>query len=97
MRDTDELQAAIAAMWANARPRLLARVEALEAAVAADLAEPERGHALLQAHTLVGTLGSFGRPAASDVARAAERALLASDREAVGAAAAKLRAEIQSG
>jgi hypothetical protein len=40
MQEPDELQAAIAAMWANARPRLLARVDALlatseEAAAAA--------------------------------------------------------------
>ncbi|MBE2318965.1 Hpt domain-containing protein [Solirubrobacter sp. CPCC 204708] len=96
MQETDELQAVIAAMWANARPRLLARVEALEAAVAADLRDPERETALLQAHTLVGTLGTFGRPVASDSARAAEVALEAGDRDAVCAAVEKLRAQIEA-
>jgi hypothetical protein len=94
MQETDELQAAIDAMWANARPRVLARVEALEAAVAAGLAQPEREHALTQAHTLVGTLGSFGHPEASEAARDAEHALEAGDGDAVRAAAAKLRAAI---
>jgi hypothetical protein len=96
MQETDELQAVIAAMWANARPRMLARVQALEAAVAADLADPEREHALVQAHTLVGTLGTFGRPEASEAARAAERALEAGDCDAVCAAAATLRAAIEA-
>ena len=96
MQETDELQAAIAALWASARPRLLARVDALEAAVAADLADPERAEALRQAHTLVGTLGTFGHPEASEAARVAEQALEARDREAVSAAAAKLRAAIEA-
>ena len=96
MQETDELQAVIAAMWTNARPRMLARVEALEAAVAADLADAEREHALVQAHTLVGTLGTFGRPVASDTARAAEHALEMRDREGVCAAVEKLRAEIEA-
>ena len=97
MQETEELQAVIAAMWANARPRMLARVQALEAAVAADLAQPERELALAQAHTLVGTLGAFGRPEASEAARDAEHALEARDRDAVSAAAATLRAAIESG
>lgn len=96
MQEADELQAVIAAMWANARPRLLARVEAIEAAAAAGLAEPERGEALIQAHTLVGTLGTFGRPEASDAARDAETALEARDREAVCAAVDRLRVEIEA-
>jgi hypothetical protein len=97
MQEADDLQAVIAAMWANARPRMLARVEALEAAVAAELREPERERALVQAHTLVGTLGTFGHPVASDAARAAEVALEACDGEAVCAAVATLRAEIEAG
>jgi len=96
MQEPDELQAAIAAMWANARPRLLARVDALEAAVAADLAEPAREEALRQAHTLVGTLGTFGRPEASDAARIAETALEAGDCAAVSAAVVTLRAEVEA-
>ena len=93
MPEPDE-HAVIAGMWKSARPRLLARVEALEAAVAADLAAPEREHALAQAHTLVGTLGTFGRLDASEAARDAEHALEAGDGDAVRAAAAKLRAAI---
>ncbi|MDA0172223.1 Hpt domain-containing protein [Solirubrobacter taibaiensis] len=96
MQETDELQAVIAAMWANARPRLLARVDALEAAVSADLAQPERDEALRQAHTLVGTLGTFGRPEASEAARTAETALEAGDCAAVSAAAATLRAAVEA-
>ncbi|MDA0180456.1 Hpt domain-containing protein [Solirubrobacter phytolaccae] len=96
MQETEELQAVIAALWTGARPRLLARVEALEAAVAADLREPERGVALVQAHTLVGTLGTFGRPEASDAARRAEAGIEAGDRAAVSAAVERLRAEIDA-
>lgn len=84
-------------MWTSARPRLLGRVEALEAAVAAELREPERGEALIQAHTLVGTLGTFGRVEASEAARQAEVALEAGDADAVCAAVERLRAEIEAG
>jgi len=97
MPETPELQAVIAAMWASARPRLLGRVEALEAAVAADLAEAEREYALVQAHTLIGTLGTFGRPEACELARVAEAALEARDKPAVCAAAERLRAQIEAG
>ena len=90
------MQAAIAAMWASARPRLLARIDALEAAVATDLAEPEREEALRQAHTLVGTLGSFGRAEASEAARTAETALEAGDCAAVCAAVVTLRAAVEA-
>lgn len=83
-------------MWASARPRLLARVEAIQAAVAADLADAEREQALVQAHTLVGTLGTFGRPKASDAARDAETALERCDRAAVSAAVERLRAQIEA-
>lgn len=83
-------------MFASARPRMLARVEALEAAVAADLREPERAEALIQAHTLVGTLGTFGRPEASDAARLAESGLESRDRDVVCAAVERLRAEIEA-
>jgi len=96
VQEADELQAAIAAMWTSARPRLLRRVDALEAAAAADLREPERGEALIQAHTLVGTLGTFGRAEASDAARLAETALEARDAQSVRVAVERLRAEIDA-
>jgi hypothetical protein len=45
----------------------------------------------------VGTLGSFGRVEASEAARRAETGLETHDRDAVGAAAECLRAEIEAG
>lgn len=85
MQEADELQAAIAALLVQARPRLLARVEAL-------LTEPDREKALAEAHALTGTLGSFGVADAG----AAERALEAGDREALAAAVERLRAALQT-
>jgi hypothetical protein len=89
-----ELQAALAKLWEDARPRLLERVEALDAAVAA----PGRGdlheRARIEAHTLIGTLGSFGRTDLSDTARAAEAALERGDHAEVARAAAALRAAL---
>ena len=58
--------------------------------------EPEREEALRQAHTLVGTLGTFGRPEASDAARIAETALEAGDCAAVSAAVVTLRAAVEA-
>ena len=86
---TDELQAAIAALWADARPRLLVRVDALER-------EPDLDKALIHAHTLAGTLGSFGLADASAAAREAERAAAAGDRAAVVSAARSLRAALEA-
>ncbi len=85
MPQADELQAALAALWADARPRLLARVEALAT-------EPDPAKALIHAHTLAGTLGSFGLADASAAARAAERAVEAGDQVTFTAAVAELRA-----
>lgn len=86
-----DLRDAIEALWEDARPRLAARVDALEAIAAGPLgdAERERGHA--EAHALAGTLGAFGRPTGSDAARAAEAALEAGDRDALVAAVRALR------
>jgi HPt (histidine-containing phosphotransfer) domain-containing protein len=83
-----DLDAAIAALWADARPRLMVRVEALETA---DLDE-----ARVHAHTLAGTLGSFGFAGATAAARAAERAAEAGDRTALVAAVRDLRAALSS-
>jgi hypothetical protein len=91
-----DLDAALAALWADARPRLLVRVEALEAAAAGPLGEQERPRASVHAHTLVGTLGSFGRADASAAARAAEDALARGDRTALAAAVSALRAALSS-
>jgi HPt (histidine-containing phosphotransfer) domain-containing protein len=87
MPQADELQAAIAALWADARPRVLARVEALER-------ERDPAQALIHAHTLAGTLGSFGFAEASSAARDAERAVQNGNRDAFMTAVAQLRAEL---
>jgi HPt (histidine-containing phosphotransfer) domain-containing protein len=87
MPPADELQAAIAALWADARPRVLARVEALAT-------ESDPAQAAVHAHTLAGTLGSFGLADASAAAREAECAVVADDRAAFTAAVARLRAVV---
>jgi hypothetical protein len=92
MQETVDLQGAIAALWDNARPRLLARVDALESAATGPFGERERDRALIEAHTLAGTLGAFGRMDGTEAARAAERAIEAADRDALGDAVRTLRA-----
>jgi HPt (histidine-containing phosphotransfer) domain-containing protein len=83
-----DLEAMIAALWLDARPRLLERVQTLEEANRAGDLE----RATAEAHTLAGTLGSFGRPAATEAARAAEAALADADQAAFAAAIRSLRA-----
>src|SRR3712207_3504734 len=59
-----DLEAAIAALWDEARPRTLGRIETIEAAIASlragtlDAATAE--HARREAHKLAGALGTFG-------------------------------------
>jgi len=91
-----ELHEVIAKLWDDARPRLLARVEALEAAAAGPGDPTLHDKAVIEAHTLIGTLGSFGRTGASETARAAEDALTRHDDEALARCAASLRAEIEA-
>ena len=99
------LDAAVAAVWRDAQPRALARVEVLEDAVAALLDGPLRGEAAdgarREAHKLAGALGTFGMPAGTAHARALERALAAGatpdDAPALAAEAAALRAVVASG
>jgi hypothetical protein len=86
-----DLHDMIAKLWADARPRLGARVESLEAVVARPHDDAARSRALLDAHTLIGTLGSFGRMDASNAARAAEQALETRDDEALREAVSALR------
>ena len=92
MHETTDLQGAIAALWDDARPRMLARVQALEEASLGPFGELERDRALIEAHTLTGTLGAFGLAAASDAARDAQRAAESGDRGALAAAVRSLRA-----
>jgi HPt (histidine-containing phosphotransfer) domain-containing protein len=71
-----ELDAAIAALWLEAQPRALERVEVLARAAAAlrsgtlppDVAEEARR----EAHKLAGALGTFGMPDGTVHARAIE-------------------------
>jgi Hpt domain-containing protein len=91
MPEAADLQGAIAALWNDARPRLLGRVDALESAVTGPFDTAARDRALIEAHTLAGTLGAFGRMDASEAARAAERAVQAVDRDALAEAVRTLR------
>jgi HPt (histidine-containing phosphotransfer) domain-containing protein len=84
-----DLEAVLAAMWDDARPRLLARVESLEGP------EVDWERAATEAHTLAGTLGTFGRPDGTAAARLAEEAIAARDVASLAAAARSLRAVIE--
>jgi hypothetical protein len=69
-------KAAVAAMWEEARPRIMDRVAVLRAAAAAALdggldATPRR-EAEGEAHKLAGSLGMFGFGEGGDVAREIE-------------------------
>jgi hypothetical protein len=91
MQETADLPRAIEALWDQARPRLLARVEALEAIAHGPFGAAERARAHVEAHTLAGTLGAFGRGLGSDAAREAERAIAACDVPALSSAVRGLR------
>ena len=77
--ESDDLTKAIAALWRDARPRTMARIETIERAVAAlragalDAATAEA--ARREAHKLTGSLGTFGIPEGTERARALELAL----------------------
>jgi diguanylate cyclase (GGDEF)-like protein len=74
------LQGAIAKLWTQFREPILARMAVLEQAIAAletgKLQEDLRFDAERQAHKLVGSLGMFGLPAGSELARQLELALM---------------------
>jgi HPt (histidine-containing phosphotransfer) domain-containing protein len=95
----DDLDATIAALWREARPRVLARIDVVAQAAAAlragrldaDLA----AHARREAHKLAGALGTFGLPDGTETARAVEQRLeagpSAADEPALTAATQELR------
>ena len=99
------LDAAIAALWGDAQPRALARVETLEAAVAAlrdgTLGADAADEATREAHKLAGALGTFGMPAGTRHARAVERRLAAGAApgavEQLAGEVAALRAVVEAG
>jgi HPt (histidine-containing phosphotransfer) domain-containing protein len=64
----------VARLWQQFHPLVVQRVELLQAHVAGDPAAP-REEALRVAHDLAGSLGSYGRPEGSELARAIEAAL----------------------
>ena len=71
--------AVIAAMWEEARPRIMDRVAVLQATAAAatdgGLDVAARREAEGEAHKLAGSLGMFGYPTGTDVARDIETML----------------------
>jgi diguanylate cyclase (GGDEF)-like protein len=74
----DDVTAAIRAIWARRRPEVLARVDVIEDAVAALLADALghdlREQARREAHKVAGSAGTFGYPRSSALARELERA-----------------------
>jgi HPt (histidine-containing phosphotransfer) domain-containing protein len=99
------LDAAIAALWRDAKPRALGRVATLEAAVAAlrdgALEADAAAEATREAHKLAGALGTFGMPAGTRHARAVELRLAegaaAADAVALAGEVAALRAVVEAG
>lgn len=87
-----DLTAALAQLWERRRDGFAARVQRVEAAVAAllrgTLEEPLRAEAEAEAHKLAGALGTFGVPRGSELARELEQSF-AADRIA-GESAARL-------
>jgi HPt (histidine-containing phosphotransfer) domain-containing protein len=102
---TEGPDAVIAALWRDARPRALARVEVLEAAVAAlagdGIDTPLAADAESEAHKLAGALGTFGMPAGSTHARTLELRLAGgvapADAPELAEAVAALRAIVEAG
>ena len=75
----EDLNAAIAALWARQRGEMLHRVDVVDATLAAlsagALDDEERDAGVSAAHKIAGAAGSFGFAAASDHARTIELAL----------------------
>ena len=76
---SEDVQAAITRLWARSRPVVLERIAALQvtaAELAAGRLDPQEVEdARADAHKLVGSLGTFGIPQGSDLARGVEREL----------------------
>ena len=105
MPTDDGLRASILAIWDRGRDRALARVEVVEAAVAAlPVGGPDarlRASARAEAHKLSGALGTFGMPEGSEHARALELAFEGNPAPAahdeLAAHAEALRAIVEAG
>lgn len=93
MADPAAVAAAMQRMWTQFRPQMEERARALEAAAAAlaagSLSEDQRRAAEKTAHTLAGSLGTFGLAEGTTLAREAE-ALLAKPDAAQAARVAEI-------
>jgi len=98
--DDDEDRAAIAALWVSAQGRVLDRIVTIDTAIAALAAgEADPGAGAGEAHKLAGSLGTFGLPEGSRLAKELELLLEGDAPSADEAArlAAALRAAVQAG
>jgi chemotaxis protein histidine kinase CheA len=106
MADAAAMAAAMQRMWTQFRPQMEQRVGVLETAAVAlaagRLSEEQRAAAARAAHTLAGTLGTFGLDEGTELAREAEPAFAADAPQDAGRAArvaeiaAALRAMIEA-
>ena len=85
--------ALLVALWHKNRPIMLDRLAVLDRAAAGPLTPELRAEAISVAHKMAGTLGMFGYPEGTEIAREIELALEAGERdEEIAPLAAKLRA-----
>lgn len=98
----DDVQAAIARWWRQSRPVVLERIGDLEetaGALAEGRASPARvEQARAEAHKLAGSLGTFGLPRGSEIARELEQELERGGRnpELLADLLAQLRAVVEA-
>jgi len=99
---SDDVQAAVVRLWRRSRPVVLERIAALEeaaTALAAGRLEPhEVEQSRAEAHKLVGSLGTFGVPRGSELARGVEHELAGSGQDAglIADLLARLRAAVEA-
>jgi HPt (histidine-containing phosphotransfer) domain-containing protein len=104
-QEDEEDRAAIAALWAQTQPRILERIGTIDLAVAQLTADAVTDDALAAAtsesHKLAGSLGTFGVPEGSRVAKELElllgRPAVAADAADATRLAAELRTAVQAG
>jgi Hpt domain len=82
---SDDVHAAIARLWQRSRPAILEKVGALQATAAGlaagRLDAEDVSAARVEAHKLVGSLGTFGVEGGSELARCVEQELEAGGRD----------------
>lgn len=72
---SDDTAEILRRVWASRRDDVLARVDAIDAALADGRDDATREEGRRQAHMLAGSAGTFGFPDASRIARALEHTL----------------------